>query len=137
MKASRQMMREARQLFRSCLVNDRLDEDRVRNVIRQVLDGKTRGYLAVASELQRWVKRYSEQHTARIESAVPLPEDLQARMSGSLQEEYGSGIDVQYIHRPELIGGVRVIVGSDVHDGSVQYELSVLEKSFGADQGRA
>jgi F-type H+-transporting ATPase subunit delta len=137
MKASRQMMREARQLFRSCLVNDRLDEDRVRDVMRRVLDSKTRGYLAVASELQRWVKRYSEQHTARIESAVPLPEDLQTRMSSSLQKGYGSGIDVQYIHRPELIGGVRVKVGSDVYDGSVQYELSVLERSFGVERGRA
>ena len=33
-------------------------------------------------------------------------------------------------HRPALIGGMRIQVGSDVYDGSVRAGLAALEKKF-------
>jgi F-type H+-transporting ATPase subunit delta len=130
MKTSKQAAHDARQLFRSCVLNGLLDAGRVRQVVQRVIESKRRGYLAVLSRFRRLVKLDLDRHTAEIESAVPLPEDLRARVQSGLQRIYGPGIDIHFAHRPSLIGGMRVKVGSDVYDGSVQSELAALERGF-------
>jgi F-type H+-transporting ATPase subunit delta len=130
MKTSKQAAHEARQWFRSCALNGLLDEGRVRQLVQRVVESKRRGYLAVLSRFWRLVKLDLDRHTAEVESAVPLPEDLRARVQSGLQRIYGPGMDIHFAHRPSLIGGMRVKVGSDVYDGSVQSELAVLERGF-------
>jgi F-type H+-transporting ATPase subunit delta len=61
---------------------------------------------------------------------MPLPPDLQASTQVRLTRLYGPGITTSFAHRPALIGGMRVQVGSDVYDGSVLAGLAALEKSF-------
>ena len=56
MKTTKQIEREAKRLFRSCLVNGLLDEGRTRQVVQRIIDGKRRGSLALLSEFQRLVK---------------------------------------------------------------------------------
>ena len=56
MKITKQARRDAKQLFRLCLVNGLLDEDRVRQVVQRVIAVKPRGYLAMLSHFQRLVK---------------------------------------------------------------------------------
>ena len=45
MKTTKQSVREARQLFRLCLLDGKCDEDRVRLVVQKVLQSRRRGYL--------------------------------------------------------------------------------------------
>jgi F-type H+-transporting ATPase subunit delta len=130
MKTTKQVRREARQLFRWCLVNGSLDEDRVRQVAQQVLEAKRRGYLALLSHFERLVKLERARHLAEVESALPLPTDLQASVRAGLERVYGPRISTSFVHRPALIGGMRIKVGSDVYDGSVKAGLAALEKSF-------
>ena len=130
MKTSRQTAREAKQLFRLCLVNGLLDEGRVRRVVQQVIESKHRGYLVLLSRFHRLVRLDRDRHTAEVESAMPLADDLQTSVQAGLQRMYGPGIDIHFAHRPSLIGGMRVKVGSDVYDGSVQSELAALERGF-------
>ncbi len=130
MKTTRQTKRDAKRLFRSCLVNGLLDEGRTRQVVQRIIDGKRRGGLALLSQFQRLVKLDSARHTAEIESAVPLSEDFRARIQAGLARIYGPGISASFAHNPGLIGGMRIKVGSDVYDGSVRARLAVLEKSF-------
>lgn len=129
-KTNRQASRQAKKLFRACLVNGRLDEGRVHQVVEWVIASKSRGYLLLLSRFQRLVKLDRMVHTAEIESAVPLPPDLRSTVQADLEELYGKGISIQFAHRPELIGGIRVRVGSDVFDGSVQTELAALARKF-------
>lgn len=130
MKTTKQAAREAKQLFRLCVVNGLLDEGRVRQVVERVIESKSRGYLVVLSRFLRWLKLDRERHTAEIESATTLPADLQAGVQADLERIYGPGIDIHFALRPTLIGGMRVKVGSDVYDGSVQSGLAALERSF-------
>ena len=130
MKATRQTKREAKRLFRWCLVNGLLDEVRVRQVVRRVIDAKRRRGLALLSHFRRLVKLDYARHTARVESAMPLPEDLRASVEAGLVRAYGPGIKASFAHNPELIGGMRIKVGSDVYDGSVRARLADLEKNF-------
>jgi len=130
MKTNRQAKREAKRLFHLCLVNGFLDEARARQVVQRTIDAKRRGGLALLSHFQRLVKLDYARHTAQVESAVPLPEDLRASVQSGLARTYGPGISASFIHNPGLIGGMRIKVGSDVYDGSVRARLAALEKRF-------
>jgi F-type H+-transporting ATPase subunit delta len=130
MKISKQEQREARQLFRSCQVNGLLDENRVRQVVALVLAKKPRRYIEILSRLHRLVKLDLERRTARVESAVPLPADLQTDVANRIKKIYGEGVSLTFDRNPALIGGLRVKVGSDVYDGSIQARLKALAESF-------
>ena len=130
MKTIRQVRREAKQLFRLCLVNGYLDEGRVRQVVDGILGSKRRGYLTLATQVERLVKLERLRHTAEVESATLLPADLQANVQSSLIRLYGPELHTSFAENPALIGGLRIRVGSDVYDGSVQARLAALEKSF-------
>jgi F-type H+-transporting ATPase subunit delta len=71
-----------------------------------------------------------DQHSAKIESAIPLSAELQATTHASLTRLYGPQLVTSFTDRPSLIGGMRIQVGSDVYDGTVQSELAALEKRF-------
>ncbi|HTY84523.1 MAG TPA: F0F1 ATP synthase subunit delta [Silvibacterium sp.] len=127
----RQAMREARELFRLCLVNGRLDEGRVLKVVQSVIEFRRRGYLMLLGYFRRLVKLDCEQHTARVESAEPVSDDLRTHVQANLNRAYGPGLATQFVLNPDLIGGMRVQVGSDVYDGSVQAGIAELKKRFG------
>jgi F-type H+-transporting ATPase subunit delta len=130
MKASKRTMREATQLFRSCLVDGMLDEGKVRNVVQQFAAARPRGYLEILSAFLRLVRLESVRHTAKIESAQPLPEDIQANVIKKLAAVYGTGLSTSFAQNPALIGGMRIQVGSDVYDGSVRGRLAALERNL-------
>jgi F-type H+-transporting ATPase subunit delta len=130
MKKSRQAEREAKQLFRFCLLNGLLDEGRVRGVVERVIKSKRRGYLVLLLRFYRLLRLDRDRHFAEVESAAPLPADLSASVEAGLRRMYGPGINIQFAQLPSLIGGIRIRVGSDVYDGSVRSELSALERSF-------
>jgi F-type H+-transporting ATPase subunit delta len=130
MKISKQARREAKELFRSCSVNGLLDEGRVRQAVQRVLQVKPRGYLAILSHFERLLKLDFDRRSARIESAVPLSQELSAKTKAELEKTYGPGLNISFGVNPALIGGVRIKVGSDVYDGSVQARLAALQESF-------
>jgi F-type H+-transporting ATPase subunit delta len=130
MKTTRQAKREAKRLFRLCVVNGLLDEGCTRQVVQRVIEAKRRDASALLSHFQRLVKLDSARHAAEVESAVPLPADLRASIQAGLARTYGPGISVSFTPNPGLIGGMRIKVGSDVYDGSVRARLAALEKSF-------
>jgi F-type H+-transporting ATPase subunit delta len=130
MKTIKQTRREARRLFRLCLVNGLLDEGRARLVVQRVIKAERRSRLALLSCFLHLVKLDRAHHTADVESATPLPVDLQASIRADLSRAYGSGIIASFAQNPALIGGMRIKVGSDVYDGSLRARLAALERSF-------
>jgi F-type H+-transporting ATPase subunit delta len=130
MKISKQARRGAKELFRDCIVNGVLDEKRVRNVVGKVAELKPRGYIEILSHFHRLVKLELERRTARVESATPLSADVQAEVTNKLGKLYGQGLNISFAQNPALLGGLRIKVGSDVYDGSVQARLEGLVESF-------
>ena len=130
MKPTQQARREGSELFRLCLVNGLIDEGRARDVVKRFIAEKPRGYLNTLSYFLRLVKLDAARHTARIETAAPLPPELQARVTAALTKQYGAGLTASFTEQPALIGGMRIQVGSDVYDGSVKERLAVLAQSF-------
>ena len=130
MKAGKQVRREAKELFRSTLVNGVMDAAKVRAVVQKVLQAKPRGYIAILDQFKRLVKIEEGRRATTVESAVALSPEQQNSISGNLQRIYGSGLNVSFQQNPALIGGLRVRVGSDVYDGSVAGRLNDLAESF-------
>jgi F-type H+-transporting ATPase subunit delta len=130
MKSTKQIRREARHLYRLCLVNGSLDEGRVRLVVQHVLESKRRGHLALLNRFERLVKIEQSRRAAEVESAAPLTHDVQASVRESLTRLYGPGIETTFALNPLLIGGMRVRVGSDLYDGSIRAGLAALERRF-------
>jgi F-type H+-transporting ATPase subunit delta len=127
MKAIEKVKRSARELFRFCLVDGVLSDERVRQVASQLASTGRRGALPVLASFQRLVRLDRDQHIALVESAADLPpavrETIQTRLTGA----YGPGIEASFAQNPDLIGGMRIKVGSDVYDGSVRARLAALE----------
>jgi F-type H+-transporting ATPase subunit delta len=130
MKMTKQSRRDAKQLFRSTLVNGLMDETRVRSVVQKVLEQKPRGYMAILGHFTRLVKLEQDRRAAKVESAVALTPEQQSGVSANLQRLYGNGLNLSFHVNPALVGGLRVRVGSDVYDGSVAARLQELEESF-------
>ena len=130
MKISKQAQRDARQLFRSCQVNGLLDESRVRQALALLSEKKPRGYMEILGRLHRLVKLDLERRMVKVESATPLPPDMQNDVAGQIKKKYGNGMNISFAQNPALIGGLRIQAGSDLYDGSVKTRLEKLEESF-------
>jgi len=130
MKTTKYVQHEARQLFRWCRVDGKLQEDRVLEVSNRVLQSKRRGYFRLLSCFYRLVKLESAKHSAEVQSAAPLPFNLARKLQGGLADLYGPNLTIRFAREPALIGGIRIKVGSDVYDGSVQSRLQALERCF-------
>ena len=129
-KVTKQARREAKQLFRSCQVDGRMDADRVRQAVRLLIEKKPRGYHGILQHLQRLVKLDEASRSARVESAVALTEAQQQSVRESLVRLKGGEVTVEFAENAGLIGGMRVKVGDDVFDGSVKTRLASLSESF-------
>ncbi|HUK83209.1 MAG TPA: F0F1 ATP synthase subunit delta [Verrucomicrobiae bacterium] len=130
MKIKKQARHEAKRLYRFCLVNGLLDENRARQVARGVLASGDRDARGILAHFLRLVKSDRAAHTAIVESATPVPAELRSTITSGLQRRYGSSLAAEFVQRPELIGGVRVQVGCDVFDGSVRAKLAELQRRF-------
>jgi F-type H+-transporting ATPase subunit delta len=127
MKVSRRTRRAARQLFRLCLIEGRLDESRARLVARGLSASRRRGAIAVLSDFHRMVRLERSRRLASVETAALLPEDVRNDVRAGLARLYGPGLETSFAQNPGLIGGMRISVGSDVYDGSVRAKLAAIE----------
>lgn len=130
MKVTRLARRQARELFLSCRRDGQLDPDRVRAVVQQLVAQRPRGYLGILTHFRRLVKLEVERRTARIESAVELAPTQRVALQETLLRRYGPGLMFNFDTKPELLGGLRVRVGSEVFDGSIRARLRALEESL-------
>ena len=126
MRANKKVKRTARGLLRLCLVNGVLNEQRTRQVARALASSRHRGSLRVLSDFQRLVRLEHGRHTAVVESATPLAENLRQKIHTRLSRTYGESLEMSFGENPALIGGIRIRVGSDVYDGSIRARLRAL-----------
>jgi F-type H+-transporting ATPase subunit delta len=130
MKSTRQQLRDARRLFRTCVVDGALDEARVRGVVRRTIETGSSRHLSLLSRFHRLVRLDRTAHSARVESATALPAGVRAAIETGLTRIYGRGMTTSYVENRALLGGVRVTVGSDVYDGSIRGRLDALDERF-------
>lgn len=130
MKVSKTAATTARRLFGLCLIGGRLDESRLRAVVSSLAESKPREYRPILAALQRLTRLEFERRKVTVESAVELDETTRGRVASGLTKQYGPDLAIEYQTNPSLIGGLRIRVGNDVLDGSVQGRLDRLAAAF-------
>lgn len=63
---------------------------------------------------------------ATVTTAAPLSAKQQSRLAELLTAQYGTGIQLNAVIDPDVLGGVRVQVGDDVIDGTVAARIADL-----------
>ena len=132
MKITKEARRTSRQLFRACIADGKMDESRVRTVVSTVAKNKPRGYIGILDAFARLVANEVDRQLAGVESATALTPATQSELQTSLSKKYGRPLTLKFSVNPELLGGIRVKVGSDVWDGSVKARLKALSESLSA-----
>ena len=128
MKLSREARRQATELFRFSMADGRLDESRLRAVADGIVERKPRQYVQMLKFLTRLARLETARHHAVIESAEELSAPVREGILSDLTRRFGQ-LDSEFRQTPALIGGLRVRVGSDVWDGSIQSRLQSLKNS--------
>lgn len=135
MKVKRQTRCDARKLIRICVAKGEIDFPRARQVASGIAESDHRGRVELLWEFRRLVRLECERRSAEIASATPIQQELRERISANLEHLYGRGLQIHFVERPELIGGLCVLVGSDLYDDSVRHRLTLLGRSFSAADG--
>lgn len=65
-------------------------------------------------------------------SAFPIEGDKLAEVSQTLEKRFGRKLNVAVELQPELIGGIRVVVGDEVLDTSVKARLEQMKVALTA-----
>jgi F-type H+-transporting ATPase subunit delta len=126
----RQARRDATRLWQLCLVNGRPDAARVRNVVDGLIGTHRGGAAAVRFHFLRLVRLDAARWSARVATATPLDADVRAAIETTIASRYGTAIETTFAVDPQLIGGMRLTVGSDVYDGSIRARLVALDARF-------
>ncbi len=130
MKVSKTAATAARRLFGLSHTDGKLDNNKLRTVFTRLAEDKPREYRAILAALHRLLRLDLEKRKVTVESAVELDAITRQRVFNDLARKYGNDLDVQYLINPVLLGGLRIRVGDDVFDGSVQGRLDRLAKAF-------
>lgn len=127
MKLSREARRQARELFAITIVDGRLDTSRLNTIFGEVAEKKPRDYMPILKELTRLVRLEVASHHAVVESATPLEPARAREYEAGLKSRFGE-LTTEFRLNPALIGGLRVQIGSDVWDGSIQARLEAIRQ---------
>jgi F-type H+-transporting ATPase subunit delta len=132
MKINREIRRISRDMLKASFTDNQLDRGKIRSLVQSLVDKKPRHSLAILENYKRLIRLETEKRHARIESASELASEVRSQIVASLQRKYGNDLTTEFIVSPELLGGLRIRVGSDVWDGSVRNRLQRLETNLAA-----
>ena len=130
MKVKKETRQLARALLRASFTDGQLDKGRISSLVQSLIAKKPRDYIKVLEDYKRLLRLEVEKRHARIESATELDHSASSKIIAKLKKKYGNDLTTEFIVRPELLGGIRIRVGSDVWDGSVRNRLQRLEQEL-------
>jgi F-type H+-transporting ATPase subunit delta len=117
---------------RSRLV-DRLLAGRSHPLVTELVDSLARdtagrSFTFGVRELVDQAAQRRQKVVAFVKAAVPLSDEQSTRLKRSLNRIYGREVSMHLEVEPSLIGGIRVQVGDEVIDGSVESQLEALRR---------
>jgi F-type H+-transporting ATPase subunit delta len=108
-------------------------DSKIGNLLRTVLDNGRLGALPeIAAQFKALVNAQSGSSDALIQSAFPIEPGALADTVAALERRFGRKLNAQVELQPELIGGIRVVVGDEVLDTSVKARLEQMKVALTA-----
>ena len=130
MKINREIRRLSRDMLKASFTDNQLDHGKITSLVQSLIEKKPRHHISILENYKRLIRLEAEKRHARIESAGELAPEVRSQITSSLQRKYGSDLTTEFVISQELLGGLRIRVGSDVWDGSVRSRLQRLEQNL-------
>ncbi len=130
MKINKETRQLSKGLLSASFVEGKLDAERIKAVVQSLIEKKPRNYIKVLDAYKRLVRLEVEKRSATIESASELSEEASSDLVANLKEKYGEDLQAQFLVNPDLLGGMRIRVGSDVWDSSIRNRLQRLQQQL-------
>jgi F-type H+-transporting ATPase subunit delta len=130
MKINKEIRRLSRAMLRASFTDGQLDRGKIASLVQSLIEKKPRNYIDILRNYKRLLQLEIQKRHATIESAEELSPEVKGRIIDNLKRKYGNDLTAEFAVKPELLGGVRVRVGSDVWDGTVQNRLQRLAQQF-------
>ncbi len=106
---------------------------RLANLLRAVIDnGRLAALPEIAAQFEALVNAGSGISNATVQSAFPIDDAQLADVVAALERRFGRKLNATVELAPELIGGVRVVVGDEVLDTSVKARLEQMKAALTA-----
>lgn len=132
MKLTKEGRKLSKDLLRASFTDGLLDAGKVSSATDMVIRTKPRNYQGVLKEYARLIRLEAAKRHATIESATELDAGEKAGIARSLKSKFGGDVTTDYRVNPDLIGGLRIQVGSSVVDASVRSRLDRLAQDLAA-----
>jgi F-type H+-transporting ATPase subunit delta len=130
MKINKEIRQRSREMLRASFTDGQLDPGRIAALVDSLVARKPRRYVDVLKNYRRLLRLELEKRRARIETASEPDAETSARLMENLKKKYGSDMTTEFVVNPELLGGMRIRVGSDVWDGTVRNRLEQLQRQL-------
>jgi F-type H+-transporting ATPase subunit delta len=130
MHVAKEVRQTARELLHASFTDGQVDSGRVHSVVDYILEKKPRNYIKLLDYYKRLLRLELEKHHARVETASPLEPQAANDLLRNLSRRYGANLTAEFLVNPEVLGGMRVRVGSDVWDSSVRNRLERLQQQL-------
>ncbi len=105
----------------------------VQNFLRTVLDnGRLDALPEIAAQFHALVNAQSGVSDATVYSAFPIDSAPLADVVAVLEKRFARKLNASVVVQPELIGGIRVVVGDEVLDTSVKARLEQMKVALAA-----
>ncbi len=127
---NKEVRQHSRQLLRASVTDGKLDNGRIQQLVKSLIEKKPRHYLAILQAFKRLIRLEVEKRTATIETASDLAPEAGQQIVENLKRRYGADLATNIVVNPELLGGMRIRVGSDVWDSSVRNRLQRLQQQL-------
>ena len=107
--------------------------DHAKNFLRAVIDnGRLSALPEIATQFRALKNAQSGSSDAVVHSAFPIDGAALAEVSATLEKRFGRKLNVTVELQPDLIGGIRVVVGDEVLDTSVKARLEQMKVALTA-----
>jgi F-type H+-transporting ATPase subunit delta len=103
------------------------------NLLRAVIDnGRLAALPEIAAQFQSLVNARSGVSDAVVQSAFAIEPAQLSEVVVALEKRFGRKLNASVVIAPELIGGIRVVVGDEVLDTSVKARLEQMKLALTA-----
>ena len=130
MKINKEIRRLSRAMLRASFTDGQLDRGRIASLVDSLIEKKPRHYIDTLKNYSRLLRLELEKRQARVESASEVDSTTSSELVSNLKKKYGSDLTTEFVVNPELLGGMRIRVGSDVWDGTVRNRLELLQQEL-------
>lgn len=130
MKLNKEIRQLSRKMLQASFTDGQLDPGRVASLVDSLVTQKPRNYIDVLKSYRRLLRLELEKRSATIVTASEIHPSIRSEIEANLRSKYGNDLATEFHVDPQLLGGMRIRVGSNVWDGSVRNRLERLQQEL-------